>query len=72
MITKVLNGRRATRRGSDSPYICICEKKKFVKKKTHFDTNHCTTVLWSKDDNDNEGFSQELVATVRRSHDESV
>ena len=48
--------------------IYICEKKKFDEKKTHFDTNHCTTVPWSRDDD--EGFRQELTATLRRSLDE--
>ncbi len=45
--------------------IYICEKKKFNEKNTHFDTNHCTTVPWSRDDD--EGFCQKLVATLRRS-----
>ena len=48
--------------------IYICEKKKFDEKKTHFDTNHCTTVPWSRDDD--EGFRQKLTATLRRSLDE--
>lgn len=51
--------------GLGKPVIYICEKAKFDKKKTHFDTNHCTTVPWSKDDD--EGFKQALVATLRRS-----
>ena len=48
-----------------SSVIYICEKKKFDEKKTHFDTNHCTTVPWSRDDD--EGFRQKLTATLRRS-----
>ena len=52
--------------GLGKPVIYICEKKKFEAKKTHFDTNHCTTVPWSKDD---DSFSQELIATLRRSLD---
>ena len=51
--------------GLGKPVIYICEKAKFEATRTHFDTNHCTTVLWSRDDN--ESFKQELVATLRRS-----
>jgi len=51
--------------GLGKPVIYICEKSKFEDAKTHFDTNHCTTVLWSPEDMDS--FSQELVATLRRS-----
>ena len=53
--------------GLGKPVIYICEKAKFDLKKTHFDTNHCTTVPWSKDDA--EGFRKELIATLRRSLD---
>lgn len=53
--------------GLGKPVIYICEKAKFDKKKTHFDTNHCTTVPWSKDAD--EGFKQSLIATLRRSLD---
>ena len=35
--------------GLGKPVIYICEKTKFDEKKTHFDTNHCTTVPWSRD-----------------------
>ena len=55
--------------GLGKPVIYICEKKKFEATKTHFDTNHCTTVPWSRDDD--EAFRQELTATLRRSLDES-
>jgi len=51
--------------GLGKPVIYICEKSKFDEKKTHFDTNHCTTVPWSQDDGAN--FGAELVATLRRS-----
>ena len=51
--------------GLGKPVIYICEKGKFENDKTHFDTNHCTTVPWSRDDD--EGFRQELAATLRRS-----
>ena len=51
--------------GLGKPVIYICEKKKFEQSKTHFDTNHCTTVLWSRDDDD--AFREEFTATLRRS-----
>lgn len=53
--------------GLGKPVIYICEKGKFDAKKTHFDTNHCMTVPWSRDDDD--GFRQALIATLRRSLD---
>ncbi len=51
--------------GLGKPVLYICEKTKFDEKKTHFDTNHCTTVPWSREDD--EGFKQALIATLRRS-----
>ena len=51
--------------GMGKPVVYICEKTKFDEKGTHFDTNHCTTIPWSKDDP--ERFSQALVATIQRS-----
>lgn len=48
--------------GLGKPVIYICEKTKFETKQTHFDTNHCTTILWSKDDI--EGFSSQFKATL--------
>jgi len=53
--------------GLGKPVIYICEKGKFEEAKTHFDTNHCTTVLWNHEDGDN--FCEELIATLRRSLD---
>ncbi len=53
--------------GLGKPVVYICEKSKFDAKSTHFDTNHCTTVPWSK--GDPEGFRKELIATLRRSLD---
>lgn len=35
--------------GLGKPVIYTCEKNKFNEKKTHFDTNHHTTVLWDRD-----------------------
>ena len=57
--------------GLGKPVIYICEKEKFETKKTHFDTNHCTTVPWSKSRDKDEDFRRELTATIRRSLDES-
>lgn len=53
--------------GLGKPVIYICEKTIFDTEKTHFDTNHCTTVPWSRDDDD--CFKQQLAATLRRSLD---
>ena len=55
--------------GLGKPVIYICEKEKFETQKTHFDTNHCTTVPWSRDDD--EGFRQKLTATILRSLNQS-
>lgn len=57
--------------GLGKPVIYICEKEKFETKKTHFDTNHCTTVPWSKSRDKDGDFRRELTATIRRSLDES-
>ena len=51
--------------GLRKPVIYICEKRKFEEEKTHFDTNHCTTVPWSRDSE--EDFKKTLIATLRRS-----
>lgn len=51
--------------GLGKPVLYICESGKFEEARTHFDTNHCTTVLWKKDDP--ERFKTDLVATLRRS-----
>ena len=51
--------------GLGKPVIYICERTKFEKKSTHFDTNHCTTVPWCHDDLDS--FLENLIATIRRS-----
>lgn len=58
--------------GLDKPVVYICEKEKFERSKeegggTHFDTNHCTTVLWGEDGN--KDFRQQLAATLRNSLD---
>ena len=56
--------------GLGKPVIYLCEKEKFERSKeegggTHFDANHCTTVLWSEDSR--EEFCEKLLATLRRS-----
>jgi nucleoside 2-deoxyribosyltransferase len=51
--------------GLGKPVIYLCEKSKFDKAKTHFDTNHCTTVIW--DIENVQQFKNELIATLRRS-----
>ena len=53
--------------GLGKPVIYICEAEKFEREKSHFDTNHCTTIPWSRDDD--ETFKQRLTATLRRSLD---
>ncbi len=53
--------------GLGKPVIYICEQDKFADAKTHFDTNHCTTVTWLADKPDH--FTSELIATIRRSLD---
>lgn len=51
--------------GLGKPVVYICERTKFDEAMTHFDTNHCTTVVWSTTETDH--FKSELVATLRRS-----
>ena len=51
--------------GLGKPVIYLCEQGKFVAEKTHFDTNHCTTVPWDR--NDDEDFKSRLTATLIRS-----
>jgi nucleoside 2-deoxyribosyltransferase len=51
--------------GLGKPVIYLCEQAKFDGAKTHFDTNHCTTVVWSIDEHTD--FVKQLIATLRRS-----
>ncbi|MES3054563.1 hypothetical protein O6V14_02860 [Sphingomonas faeni] len=51
--------------GLGKPVIYLCERTKFDTAKTHFDTNHCTTVIWTV--GDEAAFVAELSATIRRS-----
>lgn len=45
--------------------IYICEKEKFEKLSTHFDTNHHLTVKWKDDPESLKKFAEELKATIR-------
>lgn len=51
--------------GLGKPVLYICERSKFDSAKTHFDTNHCTTVLWDQANPDE--FKSSLIATLKRS-----
>lgn len=51
--------------GLGKPVIYICENEKFNTRSTHFDTNHCTTVPWKRDDLPD--FEARLIATIKRS-----
>ena len=50
--------------GLGKPVVYICEEGKFNAEGTHFDTNHCTTITWSKEHL--EESSKRLIATLRR------
>lgn len=49
--------------GLGKPVIYTCEKEKFNKDKTHFDTNHHLTIIWDKASPDIAG--ENLKATIR-------
>jgi hypothetical protein len=51
--------------GLGKPVLYLCKKNVFQERSTHFDTNHCTTVLW--DEALPAPFVNELQATLRRS-----
>lgn len=51
--------------GLGKPVIYLCEQAKFDAARTHFDTNHCTTVMWGVDEPTS--FVESLIATIRRS-----
>ena len=46
-----------------TPVIYTCEKRAWEAEKTHFDTNHLTTVIWDK--NDLATAEQQLTAIIR-------
>jgi hypothetical protein len=52
--------------GLGKPVLYLCEAAKFSQKKTHFDTNHCTTVIWGGE-KQNDKFADELRATLKNS-----
>ena len=56
--------------GLGKPVVYICEKQKFEQGKTHFDTNHCTTILWSEEASGHDVFKQNLVDALCRSLDQ--
>jgi len=49
--------------GLGKPVIYTCEKGKFEKEKTHFDTNHHLTIIWDKESPEEAG--ERLKATIR-------
>lgn len=49
--------------GLGKPVIYTCEKSKFEKEKTHFDTNHHLTIIWDPENPDDAG--KALKATIR-------
>lgn len=49
--------------GLGKPVIYTCEKYKFNQQKTHFDTNHYTTVIWDR--KDLEKAARDLKSTIR-------
>ena len=49
--------------GLGKPVIYTCEKQKFEKDKTHFDTNHHLTIVWDRNSPEESG--ERLKATVR-------
>jgi hypothetical protein len=51
--------------GLGKPVLYLCNRAVFENRGTHFDTNHCTTVLWDPEAPD--PFAEELKATLRRS-----
>ncbi|MFM2005046.1 MAG: hypothetical protein RLZZ09_701 [Pseudomonadota bacterium] len=51
--------------GLGKPVLYLCERSVFSERGTHFDTNHCTTIMWSAEEKDK--FTAELIATLRRS-----
>jgi hypothetical protein len=49
--------------GLDLPVIYTCRAAAWAKSKTHFDTNHMKTIIWSEDELGKAG--KELTATIR-------
>jgi nucleoside 2-deoxyribosyltransferase len=53
--------------GLGKPVIYTCNEDIFQNDGTHFDTNHCTTLMWNNDKDDLIRFEDTLEATIRRS-----
>ena len=52
--------------GLGKPVIYLCEQNKFEEYSTHFDTNHCTTVLWNIEPEEKlKKCLKELIQTIR-------
>lgn len=51
--------------GLGKTVLYLCKRDVFDSNSTHFDTNHCTTVMW--DTSTPEAFTDDLLATLRRS-----
>lgn len=51
--------------GLGKPVIYLCHKDKWATTKSHFDTNHCETVMWHADGAAE--FQERLVAVIRNS-----
>jgi hypothetical protein len=52
--------------GLGKPVLYLCESNKFSESRTHFDTNHCTTVMWGGEKADAD-LALEIKATLRNS-----
>ena len=56
--------------GLGKPVIYICEREKFERDGTHFDTNHCVTIFWSETESEHDTFKKNLIAALRKSLDQ--
>jgi hypothetical protein len=54
--------------GLGKPVFYTCEKAYFDQYKTHFDTNHCHTVMWIDTPEGLQKASDDLKATIRANH----
>ncbi len=51
--------------GLGRPVFYTCEKDYFDQNKTHFDTNHCLTILWTDTDDGRQKTASDLKASIR-------
>lgn len=51
--------------GLDRPVFYTCEKDYFDNNKTHFDTNHCLTILWTDTEEGRSKAASDLKASIR-------